>query len=413
MSKIRNAHRIVKVLAYYLIVFSTVHFVACEPKLIESNDVETMYVDVKDITSTAVVLRGSTIRKSSEVADVGFIIDESLSKVDSCKGIYVNVMDTLITEPKVEFTASVSDLFVNTKYYYRAWVKLKNDSLFYGSVKSFETKSILSYSQGSPSYYCPKEFSVSDSSKVYFSVGNLQYHVLKNKWRFAENQLYYLGIENSQIFTTNDCWIDLFAWSTYNGSIQHTLNFGVEISVNLNDYLGEFVDWGINPIHNDATGEHWRTLTSSEWNYLLFERKDHEILLGTACVDSINGLILLPDTWTLPQDIAFKTGFATESDAMHYRKHQYYSLDQWQEMEKAGAVFLPAAGYRYAKQESNGITQEVNTKSIQTYGYYFSSTEYEQSDKYVKYLYFGSDNAQIVTNYKNYGHSVRLVRDKH
>ena len=97
---------------------------------------------------------------------------------------------------------------------------------------------------------------------------------------------------------------------------------------------------------------------------------------------------------------------------MHFRKHKYYSLEQWQRLEKEGAIFLPAAGYRYAKEEQGKIVQEVNTKSIQTYGYYFSSTEYEQNNKYVKYFYFGSNDAQIVTNYKNYGHSVRLVRDK-
>lgn len=414
MSRIRNTHRIVKVLANYLIFFSIVNFLGCEPK-IESEDVETMNVDGEDITSTNVILRGSSTRKNSEVVGVGFIIDESFSnvdKVDTSKCRVINC-DGYIREPKIMFTVSATNLFVCTRYYYRAWVKLQKDSLKYGSVKSFETEPILSNSQDIPSCYCPKEFSVSDSSKVFFAGGNLQYHVLKKVWRLAENQLHYLGIMNSNIYAhTNDCWIDLFAWSAYNDSIQSTPNFGVDLSAELSDYSGRFVDWGINLFQNDTTGEHWRTLTSSEWNYLLLERKGHDSLLGMACVDNINGLILLPDTWMLPQNITFKTGFAAESDPMQYRRHQYYSLEQWQKMEEAGAVFLPAAGYRYAKEENNQIIQEVNASSIQTYGYYFSSTEYEQNDKYVKYLYFGPDNAQIVTNYKNYGHSVRLVRDK-
>ena len=408
MSRIRNTHRIVKVLVNYLIFFSIVNFLGCEPK-IESDKVETANVVDEDITSTTVILRGSTTMKNSEVADVGFIVDESLSKVESCEGLAIKC-DGYIREPKIEFSASACKLFVGSRYYYRAWVMLNDSSKLYGSVKSFETNRILSNIQDSSSYYHPKEFSVSDSSQVYFSIGNLQYHVLKNEWRFAENQLDFLGITNRLIFTTNDCWIDLFAWSTYNDSIQDTPNFGVDISTKLNDYSGKFVDWGNNPISNDTTGAHWRTLTSSEWNYLLFERQNHDSLWGIACVNNVNGLILLPDTY--PLTTTFKKGFAAESGAMHFRKHKYYSLEQWQRLEKEGAIFLPAAGYRYAKEEQGKIVQEVNTKSIQTYGYYFSSTEYEQNNKYVKYFYFGSNDAQIVTNYKNYGHSVRLVRDK-
>lgn len=404
MSRIRNTHRIVKVLANYLIFFSIVNFLGCEPK-IDSEYVETANVDDADISSKTVILRGSTTMESSEIAAVGFKIDESLSKVVRCEGTNIKC-DGYIRESPIRFEASAFNLFVGTQYYYRAWVKLNDSSYYYGSVKSFVTNGILSNIQGFSSCYCPKEFSVSDSCKIYFSPGNLQYHVLKNEWRFAENQLDYLGIDNSQIGT-----IDLFAWSTYNDSIQHTSNFGVEISTNLNDYAGKFVDWGTNPIQNDTTEVQWRTLTSSEWNYLLFERMNHASLLGIACVNDVNGLIILPDTY--PLDTTFKDGFAAESNAMHFRKHMYYSLEQWQRLEKEGAIFLPAAGYRYAKEEQGEIiVQEVNTKSIQTYGYYFSSTEYEQNNKYVKYFYFGSNDAQIVTNYKNYGHSVRLVRDK-
>lgn len=404
MSRIRNTHRIVKVLANYLIFFSIVNFLGCEPK-IDSEYVETANVDDADISSKTVILRGSTKMESSKIAAVGFKIDESLSKVVRCEGTNIKC-DGYIRESPIRFEASAFNLFVGTQYYYRAWVKLNDSSYYYGSVKSFVTNGILSNIQGFSSCYCPKEFSVSDSCKIYFSPGNLQYHVLKNEWRFAENQLDYLGIDNSQIGT-----IDLFAWSTYNDSIQHTSNFGVEISTNLNDYAGKFVDWGTNPIQNDTTEVQWRTLTSSEWNYLLFERMNHASLLGIACVNDVNGLIILPDTY--PLDTTFKDGFAAESNAMHFRKHMYYSLEQWQRLEKEGAIFLPAAGYRYAKEEQGEIiVQEVNTKSIQTYGYYFSSTEYEQNNKYVKYFYFGSNDAQIVTNYKNYGHSVRLVRDK-
>ena len=63
MSRIRNTHRIVKVLANYLIFFSIVNFLGCEPK-IESDKVETANVVDEDITSTTVILRGSAVGKS-------------------------------------------------------------------------------------------------------------------------------------------------------------------------------------------------------------------------------------------------------------------------------------------------------------------------------------------------------------
>ena len=37
------------------------------------------------------------------------------------------------------------------------------------------------------------EFSVSDSTKIYFSQGNLQYQASTNTWRFAEHQWDYVG----------------------------------------------------------------------------------------------------------------------------------------------------------------------------------------------------------------------------
>ncbi|MBR4498358.1 MAG: hypothetical protein IKP08_06750 [Bacteroidales bacterium] len=71
------------------------------------------------------------------------------------------------------------------------------------------------------------EFSVSDSTKVHFSQGNLQYQASSNTWRFAENQwdfvgdsidgtVYEKGIksDNAKISSSYDGWIDLFGFGT-------------------------------------------------------------------------------------------------------------------------------------------------------------------------------------------------------
>ena len=89
-------------------------------------------------------------------------------------------------------------------------------------------------------------FSVSDTTQVTFSKGNLQYHPKNDEWRFAENQTDYIGDANSNCSSTYNGWLDLFGWST------SANNFGVSTSTDYDDYSGAFVDWGTNQIGADA-----------------------------------------------------------------------------------------------------------------------------------------------------------------
>ena len=57
-------------------------------------------------------------------------------------------------------------------------------------------------------------FSVSDSTMIHFSKGNLQYQASTETWRFATNQYDIVGLANNQISNTNEGWIDLFGWGT-------------------------------------------------------------------------------------------------------------------------------------------------------------------------------------------------------
>ena len=56
-------------------------------------------------------------------------------------------------------------------------------------------------------------FSVSDSTKVYFSQGNLQYQASSGTWRFAEHQWDEIGTFENKIIE-NRGYIDLFQWGT-------------------------------------------------------------------------------------------------------------------------------------------------------------------------------------------------------
>ena len=235
-------------------------------------------------------------------------------------------------------------------------------------------------------------FSVSSSKQVTFSPGNLQYHPANNVWQFAANQTDYIGDANSNISNTYNGWLDLFGWST------SMTNFGVSTSTSNRDYSGLFVDWGTNKIGNDAPNT-WRTLTYDEWNYLRNSRTNANDLCGVAQVNGVNGLIFLPDNWTCPAGLTFKSGFHSTEGRKYYADYQTFSADQWSKLEKSGAVFLPAAG------ERGGTSVDF----VQSYGNYWSAPEYDGNDD--GHLYFYSRDAYMCSGSRNYGHSVRLVKD--
>ena len=250
-------------------------------------------------------------------------------------------------------------------------------------------------------------FSVSADKQVIFSQGNLQYTQSTNTWSFAEHQWDYIGTDNvtggsvssDPIYGDEKLGdaladkIDLFGWST------STTNFGVSTSDNRNDYSGSFVDWGRNKIGNDAPNT-WRTLSNNEWEYLLNTRPNARSLKGVAQVNGVNGLIFLPDSWTCPSGVTFKSGFHSELGVDYYAAYQTFTAEQWSKLESAGAVFLPASGYGLGS----------NVYYVQCYGYYWSATE---SDSLYAYcLRFYSDGAPRMYDLdRSSGQSVRLVKD--
>ena len=260
-------------------------------------------------------------------------------------------------------------------------------------------------------------FSVADDKQVYFSQGNLQYKASTGVWRFASNQWDAIGEGNANIAEDYDGWIDLFAWGTsgwnsgavcYQPWSTSTTNSDYYVGGSYNNNLtGAYAnaDWGVyNKIANGGNQAGlWRTFTSQEWLYLLKQRNDADKKYGLATVNGVNGLIILPDNWILPEGIIFNTGVANENLADIYQIINNYSLMQWIEMEKYGAVFLPAAG------------AGVNEKDIinsNIAGYYQSSTSKNEAN--VVCCTFQSGQV-IPQNYqdKRYrdNYSVRLVQD--
>ena len=248
-----------------------------------------------------------------------------------------------------------------------------------------------------------KTFSVSDTTAVQFSRGNLQYNPSLDKWRFALRQYDYICGDNANISETYDGWIDLFGWGTsgWNSATAYqpwTTSIteaeycpGGNDASNLTD---EYVnaDWGVyNKISNGGNkAGQWRILTKEEWGYLI----DRSGKYGLATIgDVYKGLVLLPDDWTLPNGLTFTSGYGNGGYAANT-----YTMAQWQTMEAAGAVFLPAAGYRHIS----------DLNDVSTHGLYWSSTHFSVSGAWDAYFH----DSYVGMNYegRTYGCSVRLVR---
>ena len=239
------------------------------------------------------------------------------------------------------------------------------------------------------------EFSVAYNKKVAFSAGNLQYVTSADEWIFAQNQYDIIGTRNMVGATFADT-IDLFAWST---DTDPSTAWGVTLEDNNDLFAGNFVDWGI-AVGDSST---WRTLTSSEWEYLIASRKNAKQLIGVGAVNGNNGLILLPDNWVAPEGITFKSGYSSEEYSYTaFAEHQSFTAEQWAVMQQAGAVFLPCAGFRLG----NSLAY------MQLGGLYWTSSPHAAyGPRFASYFLFMCDGAGVGYDMRSGGNAVRLVRD--
>ena len=262
----------------------------------------------------------------------------------------------------------------------------------------------------------------SNGDQVYFSQGNLQYigSASTPYWKFADNQWNYIGVTTGQNSSNPNVDRDLFGWGTsgyhdtndsYNVNYQpwyistSTVNssynyygYGPSLNMASPNLTGSSAnyDWGVyNPISNGGnTASQWRTLTKEEWQYVFNSRTTSSgARFAKAKVNNVNGIILLPDNWNTSTYSLSSTNSTTASYSSNT-----ISATQWITLENAGAVFLPASGYR------NG-TMVCDMGSS---GYYVSSSYSNSSRVYFVLInnstFFASSNS-----HRCYGFSVRLV----
>ena len=220
---------------------------------------------------------------------------------------------------------------------------------------------------------------------MYFSKGNLQL-VGENTWQFAEHQYDYFGVNQS------DNHRDLFGWGTGSNPNQ--------TSTNNSDYA-TFTDWGTN------MGAGWRTLTADEWTYLFTGRTSVTTRYCKATVNGVGGVVLFPDTYTHPAGVTAPQNInppaTSTADGGTSFAANVWSLADWEKMEAAGCVLLPAAGWR------NGAT----TEQLGVAGYYWSSSiDGSDATKAQDVVYNTDGRMWIHTSHVcQNGFSVRLVYD--
>ena len=269
-------------------------------------------------------------------------------------------------------------------------------------------------------------FSVNASHDlVYFSQGNLRAEwnwdssISNYSWdhfNFATNQYDFIGATPGNTRLDNPIIpdkVDLFGWSTHNGENY----FGINSSKAKEYYDADFYDWGKANIQNGGGRDKWRTPGYGDLNYLLFTRSASTVkgesnarfakvwITGGA---GYYGFVLFPDNYVHP---SLLSDLFTKEDInnCHNPAVSLHASD-WNKMEAAGAVFLPAGGYR------DGTT--VTLKLYDTeYGDYWTSTETTNqgsfNDTYAIMLNFGRDSASDFFDFYNFprynGCSVRLI----
>ncbi len=260
------------------------------------------------------------------------------------------------------------------------------------------------------------KFSVAADKKVYFSQGNLQatYDGSAWTWAFAEHQWDRIGrttgntsINGNGTVSASNVTVDLFGWVGESSTALTTApaKYGISNSKTANDYGTSTSDalksdWGTLAITNggNTANSGWCTLTKDEWTYLFNGRTSVTTRYCKATVNSKKGVVLFPDSYTHPDGVTAPVSTNTTDAAFSTNS---WSGDDWSKMETAGCVFLPVAGYRLGE----------SVVIIGTNGYYWSSSPYGSSADRAYDVYFdGGKIDPADTNDRDYGFSVRLVR---
>ena len=209
-----------------------------------------------------------------------------------------------------------------------------------------------------------------NGKKVYFSKANLRFVGFNNNtgsWSFHENQVdasYAPDYGDNNIdIPSDESTNDRFAWGLYGNHGMYEDDFP-EITTNLSKADGN--DWGCAFSETSPEGDNWRTLTIDEWNYLFNGRSQQKRFLkvtlrlsDSEMPNAVQGILLFPDDYVEPAGLTKTFTYNSNTSASTGSGYVVADADKFinapvytdptsnsYKMLAAGAVFLPAAGYR-------------------------------------------------------------------
>jgi len=255
-------------------------------------------------------------------------------------------------------------------------------------------------------------FTVAEGKQIYFAESNLQYCPKTKTWRFADNAYDYVGAANSNIDENYEGYIDLFAWGAtgVDGAMApySTDDDNTKYGNGHNSIAGTNGDFG--KAVEEQLGAQWRMFTNEEIHYVLMKRDNAEKLFGYGTIDGIRGLFILPDDWQCIDGIDFKPSvemgfenqydwYYTIGDKENYTYNHFTKAD-WDEMKEAGAVFLPALGFRAG----------TDCYHTDTSGHYWTSSNY--GEEFANCLCLFEKDLFLEGNFdRSYGLGIRLVKN--
>ena len=284
-------------------------------------------------------------------------------------------------------------------------------------------------------------FSVASGTTVEFAPGNLQYVGSTQKWQFAASQYEFIGATLGQNTNSSTATRDLFGWGCtgnqdtrkdnhtkwyqtnyrpYSTSSKEVIDTDPVYYINRCGYGPDYVspyynltvenksDWGCLEIGTYPAGT-WRTLSSAEWAYLLNTRSGQfapEIGDKTDCryalvkVNGKCGMMIFPDVFAWPSSVTKTPAtFNKHSSNWNGVNYEVGAGSDFEALESAGVVFLPAVGYRSGTSFS--YVGEI--------GYYWSSSCRSSQNAHCM-VFYKSEVSPQNSNKRYLGLPVRLVR---
>jgi len=239
----------------------------------------------------------------------------------------------------------------------------------------------------------PGRFSIGTNSKgakdyKYFSKGNLYWD--GENFKLETNQY---GCEISW----NANHVSHFFWQPYSRMTNSYTSSYNSSGATTNDIF--FTNSAATTPHSSFTVEgvsdKWRTLSKAEWDYVL----GREFKVGYATVAEKHGLIIIPDSFTDPKTNNGSGAFVPKTTT-GFTANLYTSGENWEAMEKAGAVFLPVTGVR------NGTSLSY----YNTDGSYWSSISNPDNVGGAGRMHFTNSSVTNDNYNRGYGSAVRLIR---